>query len=152
MALDLPEPMTHDAIGKVSRFIAKRPVQLQHVDIDIPSGELYAVYPYWRFSFPNVNIGFWSCNYNKKYRYNRSQAFWKTGALSFYRHEREFAMAIEEPLSDQGYDIVSAKKSLFDDGQAYARTEIGLSATIVDVKMNVCHLYNGFYKTKLGTY
>ena len=149
-ALDLPKPTVHDAIGKVSRFIEKRPVQFQHADIDIPSGELYAVYPYWRFSFPNVNIGLWSCNYNKKYRYNRSQAFWKTGALSLYRYEREFAMAVEEPLSDLGYDIVSAKKSVFDDGYAYARTQIGLSATITDLKMNVCHLYNGFYKTSLG--
>ena len=149
-ALDLPEPRSHSAIGKISRFIDKRPIQFQHADIDIPSGQLYAVYPYWRFSFPNVNIGLWSCNYNKKYRYNRSQAFWKSGALSLYRYEREFAMAVEEPLSDQGYDIVSAKQSVFDNGLAYARTEIGLSATIIDLKMNVCHLYNGFYKTSLG--
>lgn len=150
MALDLPKPMFHDDIGPISRFIEKRPIQFQSATIDIPSGELYAVYPYWRFSFPNVNIGLWSCNYNKKYRYNRSQAFWKSGALSLYRYQREFSMAVEEPLMEQGYDIVSSNQSIFDKRTAYARTEIGLSATITDLKMNVCHLYNGFYKTSLG--
>lgn len=149
-ALDLPEPVVHEEVVSVSKFTDKRPVQFQHADFDIPSGELYAVYPYWRFSFPNVNIGLWSCNYNKKYRYNRSQAFWKSGALSLYRYGREFALAVEEPLSDQGYDIVSSKQSIFDEREAYTRTEIGLSATITDLKMNVCHLYNGFYKTSLG--
>ncbi|MBR5130445.1 MAG: trypsin-like peptidase domain-containing protein [Alphaproteobacteria bacterium] len=150
MALDLPEPIIHKEIEKVSRFAEQRPVQLKGIGFDIPQGELYAVYPYWRFSFPNVNIGLWSCNYNMKYRYNKSQAFWNSGAISLYRFQQEFTGAVEDPLAEQGYDIVSVKQSVFDEANAKARSEIGLSATIVDLKMNICHLYNGFYKTSLG--
>lgn len=144
MALDLPEPTIHQDVGQISAFTEKRAVQFQNVRFDIPTGELYAVYPYWRFSVPNVNVGLWSCNYNMKYRFNRSQAFWKSGKISLYRVQEALSEAVEEPLKNQGYDVVPLKQSAFDTGQAYARTELALAATITDLKMNICHLYNGW--------
>ncbi len=150
MALELPQPTVHEEVGKIQRFSEKRPVQFQALDFDIPTGELYAVYPYWRLSFPNVSIGIWSCNYNMKYRFNRSQAFWKSGKISVYRYKNELAEAIEGPLQEQGYDVVSLKQSAFDEGKSYARSEIVLAATVTDLKMNVCHLYNGLTQMYVG--
>lgn len=149
-SLDLPEPVYHNEVKSVSPYIDKKPIQFSKIGFDIPTGELYAVYPFWRFSFPNVNVGLWSCNYHSKYRYNRSKGYWKSGKISFYRWKNEVTDAIETPLMEQGYDIVSNKEKAFEDIPEKTRAEIALAATIVDLKMNVCHLYNGFYKLPLG--
>lgn len=149
-SLDLPEPIQHDDVETVSPYTEKKAIQFAKVGFDIPTGELYAVYPFWRWSFPNVSIGLWSCNYNSKYRYNRSKDYWKSGKISLNRWQAEISEAVETPLIEQGYDIVSTKEEAFENISAKMRTQIALAATITDLKMNICHLYNGYYKTSVG--
>lgn len=149
-ALDLPEPFRHDEVAVVDKYAEKYPVQFSGIAFNIPSGEVYAVYPYWRFSFPNVNVGVWSCNLTSRYRFRRSEAMWKSNAVSLTKTMEEVINAIETPLTEQGYDIVTAHPLAFGETEKNARARIRFSAEIIDLKMNICHLYNGLTWSPFG--
>ncbi len=149
-ALDLPVPLQHNEVAGVDRYAEKYPAQFSGISFNIPSGEVYAVYPYWRFSFPNVNVGIWSCNLAFAYRFKRSEALWKSNAISLKKTMEEIIDAIETPLTEQGYDIVTAHTLAFGEAEENARARIRFAGEIIDLKMNVCHLYNGLILSPFG--
>ncbi|MGN1062705.1 MAG: hypothetical protein ACI4QM_00060, partial [Alphaproteobacteria bacterium] len=88
-SLDLPIALPYNEVGLISPYTEMRPIRFADIKFDIPVGELYAVYPYWRFSFPNVEIGIMSCNLSHKYRFGRSKAYWRPAATPAWKWQEE---------------------------------------------------------------
>lgn len=142
-SLDLPKVHGNDEVGHIPTYTEMHPIRFTGIKFDIPVGELYAVYPYWRFSFPNVDIGIMSCNLSHRYRFGRSKAYWRPGSIPSWKWEKESNKFVEEPLLEQGYDIVTEIGKIYVPRENMYRSELEFAASIVDLKMNLCHLYNG---------
>ena len=76
MALDIQQPETNSDFQKISKNTEQRKIAFAGGLFDLSRGDLYAVYPYWHWSVPNVNVGLYICNPTLEHRLSRSQAFW----------------------------------------------------------------------------
>lgn len=123
-----------------------RPVGFDSAFIDLKRGTDYVAYPYWRWSFDNVHLS-WAdtCNASLKNRFSASVSQWATGSKDFGDWESETADFVERPLIEAGYDIAGAKHSSFHQAWEKKRAEILLSAHIVEIQSNICHVLNFLY-------
>lgn len=144
-SLPYPAVKTNDEVTAVSKMVDQYPIAFSHASIKMKRDSVYMAFPYWRFSFDNVNIGlFYTCNADiARYRVGRSVRYW-TGMPVFKEWKQEAGQYILAPLKDLGYDVVTRDDSLFEQGSKMMRAEVLIAAEIIDIKMNVCHIYSGW--------
>ena len=150
-ALDLPlsEPSaTADRL--VPSGASQRQIAFAGGLFDLNRGDLYVAYPYWHWSVPNVETGFYVCNSTLKYRLTRSQGYWNEDDNIFGSWPDETGSIIEKTLHAQGYNIRESRKSYFEKKSHKPRAELLLSVRITDVKMNICHVHEPFTLHSLG--
>ena len=140
MALPLPETAGPKPLGKLPDTTEQRRLAFAGGMFDLKRGDLYAAYPYWHYSLPNVNVGLFVCNASFKYRLTRSQAYWNEDDNIFGKWPDEAGLGIEAALAEQGYQIKRHRQSFFTDLQNKPRAELLLSMRVVDMKMNLCHI------------
>lgn len=144
-AMDLHE-ITPREEREAVKIQKSRPIAYDSASIDLKRGTTYAVYPYWRWSFDGVHISLMdACNVSVKNRFSASTAEWATGESVFGGWDSEAATFVENPLKDLGYDVVSHTKSAFRQEREHRRAELLLSAHIVEIKSNICNVFNAFY-------
>ncbi len=123
-----------------------RPIAYDSASIELKRGTTYVAYPYWRWSFDEVHISLMdACNVSVKNRLSASTAEWSTGESVFGGWDSEAATFVESPLKELGYDVVSHTKSSFRREREHRRAELLLSAHIVDIKSNICNVFNVLY-------
>lgn len=108
---------------------------------DLKRGDLYVAYPYWHYSLPNVNVGFYVCNTTSKYRFTRSQGYWNEDDNIFGEWPKETGIHVEEALANLGYNVRQRRQSYFDDTRGKVRAELLLSMRVIDIKFNICNVY-----------
>ena len=141
MRLNYPENIQMDEVQSVPQMVETKPISFSYARIDLKRGTTIAAYPFLRFLFPNVNIGFFRmCNPTLRHRLSRSTVKW-TGSNIFGRGRGELADSVEQPLKEMGYDVVSSDVSLFRGSVEQMRSELALAARIVDIRMNVCNIW-----------
>lgn len=144
-AMDLNEITPREERADVS-VQKTRPIAYDSASIDLKRGTTYAVYPYWRWSFDGVDISLMdACNVSVKNRFSASTAEWATGKSAFGGWDSEAAVFVETPLKDLGYDVVSHTKSAFRQDREHRRAELLLSAHIIEIKSNICNVFNALY-------
>ncbi len=133
--------------NRVSVKVQKaRPIAYDSAYVELKRGTPYAAYPYWRWSFDRVNLSLWdACNVSVKNRFSASVAEWSTGESAFGGWDSEAAVFVETSLKELGYDVVSHTKSAFHQEREHRRAELLLSAHIMEIKSNICNVFNIFY-------
>lgn len=143
MAMELPNLSEIDQIPALPPLYKQRPIAFEKALIDLPRGQTYIAYPYWRWSFDHLDISvFESCNTTSRNRFSNSTADWATGEKKFGAWQDEAAEFFNEPLKEMGYDVVDAFASTFKRGREKRRAELLISARITDIKSNQCNLFN----------
>lgn len=123
-----------------------RPIAFDSAFIELKRGTPYIAYPYWRWSFDDVDLTWLDqCNVSLKNRFSASIEEWSTGEDSFGGWDSEASVFVEAPLKELGYDVVSHQKSSFRQNYEKIRSELLLSAHIKEIKSNVCNLFNILY-------
>ena len=144
MALDIPKPENTNNPPKISRETEQRKIAFDGCVFDMPRGELYAVYPYWHWSVPNVNVGFYICNPTLEHRLSRSQAFWNEDDNIFGEWPNETGTKVERALADFGYNIKQHRRSYFSDRVNKPKADLLLSMRVADIKFNMCYVHSPF--------
>ncbi len=116
---------------------------------DMNRGDLYVAYPYWHWSIPNVNTGYYICNPVLKYRLSRSLGYWNEDDNIFGDWPDETATHIEKTLANIGYDIEQRRISYFNNRKR-SSAELKLSMRITEMKFNMCHVYTPFLLQRIG--
>ena len=116
---------------------------------DIERGNVYVAYPYWRWSIPNVNVGYYVCNPLLKYRLSRSVGYWNEDDNILGDWPDETSTYIEKALANIGYNIEQHRKSYFEDRKRTS-AELKLSMRITDLKFNMCHVYMPLSLQRIG--
>ena len=145
MAMDLAEvtPLAERAEIKI---VKTRPIAYDSAKIELKRGTTYVAYPYWRWSFDEVQLSLMdTCNVSIKNRLSASTAEWATGESAFGGWDSEAATFVETPLKDLGYNVVSHTKSAFHQEREHRRAELLLSAHITEIQSNICNVFNVFY-------
>ncbi len=143
MAMKFPEQPRMEKVPSLPPLYKQRPIAFEKALIDLPRGQTYIAYPYWRWSFDNVNIGlFEACNVTSKNRFANSTADWAMGEKKFGAWQEEAAEFFNTPLKEMGYDIVDAFSTTFKRTREKRRAELLISARITDIKSNQCNLFN----------
>ena len=143
-ALDIQKPVSTTDFQKLSDRTEQRRIAFDGGLFDIPRGELYAVYPYWHWSVPNVNVGLFICNPSLEHRLSRSQAYWNEDDNIFGQWPEETGTKVEKALSGLGYNIKQHRRSYFSDKINKPRADLLLSMRVIDVKFNMCHIHSPF--------
>ena len=143
-ALDLPPVETSADTHKSPPATEQRRLAVSGGIFDIPRGELYVAYPFWHWSVPNVNVGWYICNSTLKHRLARSQGYWNEDDNIFGSWPEETATHVESALSGMGYNVKQHKKSYFADKVNRPQADLLLSMRITDIKFNMCHIYPPF--------
>ena len=142
MAGNLPSVTTLDTdFQPISKGEFQRQVAFAGGMFDLNRGDLYVTYPFWHWSVPNVNTGFYVCNPKLKHRLARSQGYWNEDDNIFGSWPEESRAVIEKALYAQGYNIRETRKSYFEKIARKPRAELLLSLRVTDIKMNVCHIH-----------
>lgn len=143
LSMELPALTEVDELPTLPPLYKQRPIAFEKALIDLPRGQTYIAYPYWRWSFDNVNIGlFESCNTTSRNRFANSSADWSTGEKKFGSWQEEAAEFFNTPLKEMGYDVVDAFSTTFKRSREKRRAELLISARITDIKSNQCNLFN----------
>lgn len=143
MRLDYPKDVAINEIETVSNLSEKRPIALRKVGVDIKRGSIIAAYPFFRFLFPNVHVGLSRmCNATLRYRLSRSTYEWNHFQNVLGNWDFDITDYVEEPLQEMGYDVVSARGSAFRYDEQQMRAELVMAATVKDIRMNVCHIWD----------
>ncbi|MDD3669591.1 MAG: hypothetical protein PHX68_04900, partial [Alphaproteobacteria bacterium] len=149
MPLDLPEDIQEIAVVPKSR--EQRTLAFKIGSVNLERGRPYVAYPYWHWSVPNVEVGFFVCNLGLKYRLANSTAKWNEDEDVFGKWVGEMGPYIERPIARMGYDVVQTRVSGFGDYKKMARADLLLSVNITDIKSNLCHAYSPLFGTSMGT-
>lgn len=142
MALDIQQPETNSDFQKISKNTEQRKIAFAGGLFDLSRGELYAVYPYWHWSVPNVNVGLYICNPTLEHRLSRSQAFWNEDDNIFGDWPDETGTKVEKALSELGYNIKKHRRSYFADKINKPRADLLLSMRVTDMKFNLCYVHS----------
>ena len=147
MAMDLAPVISREDRPEVLLGKNKgRPIAYDSAIIELKRGTPYVAYPYWRWSFDDVNLTWLDqCNVSLKNRFSASIEEWSTGESAFGGWESEAAVFVEAPLKELGYDVVSHQKSSFRQQYEKHRSELLLSAHIKQIKSNICNVFNILY-------
>ncbi|MBO4674956.1 MAG: trypsin-like peptidase domain-containing protein, partial [Elusimicrobiaceae bacterium] len=150
-ALKLPQPDTSaDTSHPLTKGTSQRQIAFAGGLFDLERGDLYVAYPYWHWSVPNVETGFYTCNSTLKHRFARSQGYWNEDDNIFGSWPDETGNIIEKALSAQGYNIRETRKSYFEKIAHKPRAELLLSLRVTDIKMNICHIHEPLTFHSLG--
>lgn len=142
MRMDYPKNVAVDEIKSVPPMVETKPIAFSHARVDIKRNTQIAAFPFLRFLFPNVDIGFFRmCNPTLRHRLSRSTMKWTMSGGGLGSWSAGLADYIEKPLKEMGYDVVSGNSSLFLGSSVYMRAELELAAKIVDIRMNVCNIW-----------
>ena len=57
LAMKYPELPEVEKVPALPALYKQRPIAFEKAVIDLPRGQTYIAYPYWRWSFDNVDIG-----------------------------------------------------------------------------------------------
>ena len=143
LAMKYPELPEVEKVPALPALYKQRPIAFEKAVIDLPRGQTYIAYPYWRWSFDNVDIGvFGACNTTAKNRFGNSTADWAEGEKKFGSWQDEAAEFFNTPLKEKGYDIVDVFTTTFKRNREKRRAELLISARIKDIKSNQCNLFN----------
>lgn len=141
-ALQIQKPTTNTDFQKISKTTEQRKIAFAGGLFDLSRGELYAVYPYWHWSVPNVNVGLYICNPTLEHRLSRSQAFWNEDDNIFGDWPEETGTKVEKALSELGYNIKQHRRSYFADQINKPRADLLLSMRVIDIKFNMCYVHS----------
>ena len=143
LAIKYPELPEANQIPALPSLYKQRPIAFEKALIDLPRGQTYIAYPYWRWSFDNVDIGlFGACNATSRNRFANSTADWAEGEKKFGSWQDEAAEFFNAPLKQMGYDVVDVFSTTFKRNREKRRAELLISARITDIKSNQCNLFN----------
>ena len=142
MRMNYPKDIGIDDVQSVSRMVETKPIAFSYAQINLKRGSQIAAYPFVRWFFPNVDIGFFRiCNPTLKHRMSRSTSKWTGSSFVFGNWYNDAGKYVEKSLQGIGYDVVSSDQSLFLGSATQLRTELELAAKIVDIRMNVCNIW-----------
>lgn len=145
-AFPLPEIQPVMSLPTPPDLHLQRSIAFEGALIDLPRGQTYISYPYWRWSFDNLHISlFDACNAQTKYRFYNSTADWATGEKHFGDWESSAREFVNTPLKKLGYDVVESNSTYFHREREKRRAELLLSGRITDIRSNICNLLNWFY-------
>ena len=143
MAMKFPEQSEIEKIPNLPPLYKQRPIAFEKAMIDLPRGQTYIAYPYWRWSFDHVNIGvFEACNATARNRFANSSADWAEGEKKFGSWQDEAAEFFNTPLKEMGYYIVDVFSTTFKRSREKRRAELLISARITDIKSNQWNINN----------
>ncbi len=142
MAMDIQKPEINSDFQKISKTTEQRKIAFDGGLFDLSRGELYAVYPYWHWSVPNVNVGLYICNPTLEHRLSRSQSFWNEDDNIFGEWPNETGTKVEKALSELGYNINQHRRSYFADKINKPRADLLLSMRVTDMKFNLCYVHS----------
>ena len=146
MAMKFPPLEEMQKIPDLPPAYKQRSVAFEKVLIDLPRGQPYIAYPYWRFSFDHLNISLLeSCNAMLRYRFSNSTEDWAMGEKKFGDWQDSAASFVNAPLKELGYDVIEASSTTFKRQREKRKAELLLSARITDIKSNQCNLFNVLY-------
>ena len=148
MALPMPELTNPESI-KIDPSEQSRRLAFVCGLFDMDRGDLYVAYPYWHWSVPNVNVGYYICNPVLKYRLSRSLGYWNEDDNIFGDWPDETATYVERALVDIGYDMEQHRKSYFNDKKR-SSAELKLSMRVTEMKFNMCHIYTPLSLQRVG--
>ena len=145
-AIKFPEQSEVGQVPPLPEFFKQRSIAFEKALVDLPRGQTYIAYPYWRWSFDNLNISLLeSCNALLRYRFSNSTEDWAMGEKKFGDWQSDAAEFVNTPLKEMGYDVVEASATTFKRYREKRKAELLLSARITDIKSNQCNLFNVFY-------
>lgn len=151
MALELPPiESSGDSFHPIAQGTPQRQIAFAGGLFDLNRGDLYVAYPYWHWSVPNVETGFYVCNPTLKHRLARSQGYWNEDDNVFGSWPEETGALIEKTLHTQGYNIRESRKSYFEKKAHKPRAELLLSLRVTDIQMNICHVHEPLTLHSLG--
>ena len=114
LAMEFPTQEPMKEVISLPSLYKQRSFAFEKALIDLPRGQTYIAYPYWRWSFDNVNIGLMEgCNTSSRYRFSNSTVDWSMGEKKFGSWQEEAAMFFNTPLKEMGYDVVDVFSSTF---------------------------------------
>ena len=146
MSMKFPDQMEMMQIPQLPEFFKQRSVAFEKALIDLPRGQTYITYPYWRWSFSHLDISFLeSCNALLRYRFSNSTEDWSMGEKKFGDWQSDAAEFVNAPLKELGYDVIEASTTTFKRYREKRKAELLLSARITDIKSNQCNLFNFLY-------
>lgn len=141
MKMDFPPVHEVREISRVSKHVDQHPISFEGTIIDLPYDHLYGVYPFWDASFSGSDMSIYDiCNNNMKQRFSNSEAYWARDKRELGNWEEEVPAHVNETLQKLGYDVVRPEKLTFESFYEKSRAEILLSATVIDLRMNICHV------------
>ncbi len=151
MRLNYSDDISVDEVRSISKIAEIKPIAFTGVRVDLKRDTIVAAYPFWRWLFPNVDIGFFRmCNATMKHRFSRSIGRWNAASTLFGNWDTDVARVVEEKLKEMGYDTIPVLGSLHRANQEAMRTELAFGAKILDVRMNLCSIWDLFEsQTKL---
>ena len=145
-AMPYPTPPVPAPLPTLPPAFQQRSIAFEKALIDLPRGQTYIAYPYWRFSFRDLDISLLeSCNALLRYRFSNSTEDWAMGEKKFGDWQSEAADFVNAPLKELGYDVIEASATTFKRHREKRKAELLLSARIVDIKSNQCNLFNFLY-------
>ena len=146
LSMDLPSVSPIGQVPQLPPLHKQRPIAFEKAMIDLPRGQTYIAYPYWRWAFDNVDVGLWeTCNATSNHRFANSTADWAMGEKKFGAWQEEAATFFNAPLKEMGYDVVDAFATTFKRNREKRRAELLISARIKNIISNQCHLFNMFW-------
>ena len=146
LSMDLPAVPVAGEIPQLPPASKQRSIAFEKAVIDLPRGQTYIAYPYWRWAFDNVDVGWLeTCNATSRYRFANSTADWAMGEKKFGSWQDEAATFFNTPLKEMGYDVVDAFSTTFKRNREKQRAELLISARIKNIVSNQCHLFNMFF-------
>ena len=139
-ALDV-SPVESEGIEPIRPHIEQRKIAFAGGMFDLKRGDLYVAYPYWHWSVPNVNVGFYICNPTLKHRFARSQGYWNEDDNIFGSWPEEAGDRIEKTLDQLGYNIKLTRHSFFEKKANKPKADLLLSLKVTDMKFNLCYVH-----------
>lgn len=145
MRMDFPPVHDVREITHVSKHVDQHPISFEGAVIDIPHDQIYVAYPYFDFSFWDYDIGWHNtCNVPNSHRFSNSTANWARDKSELASWGTEAGSYVDRALKNIGYDVVRSNKTAFEVFFEKSRAELLISATVVDLKVNLCDLYFGW--------
>ena len=104
MRMNYPKDIGIDDVQSVSRMVETKPIAFSYAQINLKRGSQIAAYPFVRWFFPNVDIGFFRiCNPTLKHRMSRSTSKWTGSSFvpssKSYRNRRITSKASTNTIS-----------------------------------------------------
>lgn len=142
MKMDLPPVSEVREIPRVSKHIKQHPLSFEKAIIDLPHDYIYIAYPYFDWSFWDTDMAWHdTCNVLNSRRFSNSTWNWAKDKSNLASWGSEAGTYVDRALESLGYDVVRSDKTSFDVYYEKSRAELLISATVVDLKINLCDLY-----------